>query len=237
MRYQRVLVKLSGQAVAGGREAPFDAAALEHLAREILTLRQAGIQVAIVIGGGNVFRGRDSESWGIDRVEADNIGMLGTVINALLLRGKLNSLGDDSVRVMTAVPIDAIAEPYIRLRAMRHLDRGSTVIFACGNGQPLLTTDYPAVQRAVETQCQAILVAKNGVDGVYDSNPKTNPQAKRYQTLSFKEAIDKRLEVMDHAAFVLAQDHEIPLHVIDVDEKGALSAICRGEDRGTYVRP
>jgi uridylate kinase len=234
-RYKRVMVKLSGEAVAGNGHTPFDAEALEHLAEEILTLHHAGVQVAIVIGGGNVFRGSDSEAWGIDRMEADNIGMLGTVINSLLLRGKLHSLGADRVRVMTAVPINAIAEPYIRLRAISHLDKNNIVIFACGIGQPFLTTDYPAVQRALELDCDVLLVAKHGVDGVYDSDPRVNAEANRFTRISFDEAIDRRLEVMDHAAFVLARQYDLPLHVFSVEQQGVMAAICAGTDHGTYV--
>lgn len=229
------MVKLSGEAVAGNGRSPFDAEALEHLAEEILSLHRAGVQVAIVIGGGNVFRGSDANSWGIDRMEADNIGMLGTVINSLLLRGKLHSLGAERVRVMTAVPINTIAEPYIRLRAINHLSKNNIVIFACGIGQPFLTTDYPAVQRALELDCDVLLVAKHGVDGVYDSDPRTNDSANRYTQISFDEAIDRRLEVMDHAAFVLARQYDLPLHIFGVEKQGVMASICAGNDHGTYV--
>ncbi|HEX3815860.1 MAG TPA: UMP kinase [Mycobacteriales bacterium] len=234
-RYKRVLIKLSGQAVSGDGDATFDASALEHLATEILSVHQTGVNVAVVIGGGNVFRGRDSGSWGIDRIEADNIGMLGTVINSLLLRGKLNSLTGQRVRVMTAIPINSIAEPYVRLRAVNHLSKGEILIFACGNGQPFQTTDYPAVQRALEVDCDALLVGKHGVDGIYDSDPKKNVDARRFETISYGEVIDRRLEVMDHGAFVLAQQHRLPLHVFDVDQSGIMAAICRGEHHGTQV--
>jgi uridylate kinase len=234
-RYKRVLIKLSGQAVAGEGEATFDATALEHLATEILSVHDTGVHVAVVIGGGNLFRGRDSSSWGIDRIEADNIGMLGTVINSLLLRGKLNSLSQQRVRVMTAIPINSIAEPYVRLRAVNHLNKGEILIFACGNGQPFQTTDYPAVQRALEVGCDALLVGKHGVDGIYDSDPKKNKNAQRYETISYAEVIDRRLEIMDHSAFVLAQQHQLPIHVFDVDQPGIMAAICRGEHRGTHV--
>jgi len=234
-RYRRVMVKLSGQAVAGEGETAFDAASLEHLAAEVLAVRREGVQVAIVIGGGNVFRGRDFKAWGIDRIEADNIGMLGTVINSLLLRGRLNSLSEQRVRVMTAIPINDVAEPYIRLRAMSHLAKGEIVIFACGNGQPFQTTDYPSVQRALETGCEAILVGKHGVDGIYDSDPNTHPGARRYERISFDEAIDQRLEVMDHSAFVLARQYNLPLHVFDIAQRGIMASICSGSHHGSYV--
>ncbi|CAO5190999.1 Uridylate kinase [Frankia sp. AiPs1] len=234
-KYRRVVVKLSGRAIAGAEEFGFDSGALEHLAREIIAVRQSGVEVAIVVGGGNLFRGNQSERWGIDRVEADNIGMLGTVINSLLLRGKLTALGEDNLRVMTAVPVPAVAEPYIRLRAAHLLEKGATVILACGNGQPFLTTDYPAVQRALELGADAVLAAKDGVDGVYDSDPKVNPDAQRFSHLSYDEVISRGLRVMDQSAFILARDFGIPLHIFDIEQRGAMTAICQGEHRGTVI--
>ena len=191
MKYQRVVIKLSGQAMAGADGFGFSAQALQHLASQILQMRELGVQVAVVVGGGNVFRGNRSDSWGIDRVEADNIGMLGTVINGLLLRGKLSALGEDNVRVMTAIPINAVAEPFLRLRAKRHLDKGAILIFSGGNGQPFITTDYPSVQRALEIGADALLVAKHGVDGVYDADPGKNPDARRYERLPYNDVVMK----------------------------------------------
>ncbi len=233
--YRRLVLKLSGQAIAGGDEFGFNSDRVTHLATEVLALRATGVQVAVIVGGGNVFRGNRAEDWGIDRVEADNIGMLGTVINAVLLRGRLAALGAHGVRLMTAVPINNLAEPYIRLRALRHLEKGSIVVLAGGNGQPFTTTDYPAVQRAVELEADALLVAKNGADGVYDADPNKNADATRFDRLSYEEVIDRGLGVMDQAAFILARDHRLPLHVFDIDQSGAAAAISSGKHIGTLI--
>ncbi|GAA1596807.1 MULTISPECIES: UMP kinase [Kribbella] len=233
--YRRLVVKLSGQAIAGLNEFGFSSDRLTHLATEVIALRATGVQVAVVIGGGNVFRGNRAEDWGIDRVEADNIGMLGTVINAVLLRGRLTALGAENVRLMTAVPIDNLAEPYIRLRALRHLEKGAIVLLACGNGQPFTTTDYPSVQRAIELQADALLVAKNGTDGVYDADPNRHPDARRFDHLSYQEVIDRGLGVMDQSAFILARDHRLPLHVFDIDRPHAATTIAGGTPLGTLI--
>ncbi|GAA0587283.1 UMP kinase [Kribbella sandramycini] len=233
--YRRLVLKLSGQAIAGGDDFGFDSARLTHLANEVIALRATGVQVAVIVGGGNVFRGNRAEDWGIDRVEADNIGMLGTVINAVLLRGRLAALGAHGVRLMTAVPINNLAEPYIRLRALRHLEKGSIIVLAGGNGQPFTTTDYPAVQRAVELEADALLVAKNGTDGVYDADPNKSPGAKRFDRLGYQEVIDRGLGVMDQSAFILARDHRLPLHVFDIDRPSAAAAISTGAPIGTLI--
>lgn len=234
-RYQRILIKLSGRAVAGVHQSGFSADALDHLAREVLRAHDLGTEIGIVIGGGNVFRGSSAGEWGIDRVEADNIGMLGTVINGILLRGKLTALSDCDIRLMTAIPISSIAEPYIRLRAMSHLANGKIVIVACGIGQPFLTTDYPAVQRAAEINADAILVAKHGTDGVYDGDPNVDPASRRYRTVTYDHVLGQGLSVMDQAAFILARDQKLPLHVFDIDRSGLMAGICRGEEHGTYI--
>jgi uridylate kinase len=235
MKYNRVVIKLSGQAMAGADGFGFSAQALSHLADQIRQMRALGVQVAVVVGGGNVFRGNRSETWGIDRVEADNIGMLGTVINGLLLRGKLSAGGEENVRVMTAIPINAVAEPFLRLRAKRHLEKDAILIFSGGNGQPFITTDYPSVQRALEIGADALLVAKHGTDGVYDTDPRTNPDARRYERLPYDEVLSRRLAVMDQTAFILARDHGLPLHVFDIERDGLMAAICRGEHHGTEI--
>ena len=162
VRYRRLVVKLSGEALAGTAGSGVDPASLAHVAQEILSVHDLGVQIAVVVGGGNYFRGRMAEGWGISRAEADNIGMLGTVMNALMLRGVLTASGGGDVRVMTAIPIQSVAEPFIRLRAVHHLDRGLIVLLAGGIGQPYVTTDYPAVQRALELDADALLVAKIG---------------------------------------------------------------------------
>lgn len=233
--YRRLVIKLSGQAIAGGERFGFSSERLTHLANEVIGAQRSGVQVAVVVGGGNVFRGNRADEWGIDRVEADNIGMLGTVINAVLLRGRLAALGVPDVRLMTAIPINNLAEPYIRLRAIRHLEKGSIVLLGCGNGQPFTTTDYPAVQRAVELRADALLVAKNGADGVYDADPNKVEGARRFDHLTYQEVIDKGLAVMDQSAFILARDHRLPLHVFDIDRPGAAAAIASGQPIGTTV--
>ncbi|MDF2681483.1 MAG: kinase [Brevibacillus sp.] len=235
MRYKRVLVKLSGGAVAGDNGFGFSPEQLEYIAGEILGLLDMGVEVAIVIGGGNIFRGNMADMWGIERVEADNIGTLATVINSLMLRGVLKARVNREVRVMTAVPINAVAEPYIRLRAVHHLEKGYVVIFAGGNGQPYVTTDYPAVQRALEVEADALLVAKHGVDGVFTADPRKDTEAKQYTALSCDEVIRQDLRVMDQSAMILARDHGLPLHVFNFDEPGAMVKICQGEQVGTYI--
>jgi uridylate kinase len=212
-----------------------DPASLAHVAREILGVRDLGVQIAVVVGGGNYFRGRMAEGWGISRAEADNIGMLGTVMNALMLRGVLTASTTIGVRVMTAIPMETVAEPFIRLRALRHLDRGLIVLLAGGIGQPYVTTDYPAVQRALELGADALLVAKHGVDGVYSGDPKLDPDATRYDSLSFADAIAGDLRVMDPAAFILARDHGLVLHVFDAGRAGAMRAIVAGDPVGTKI--
>jgi uridylate kinase len=235
VRYRRVVLKLSGEAVAGAGGWGVDPAGIAHLADEVLTVHALGVEVAVVIGGGNYFRGRMAEGWGIDRAEADNIGMLGTVMNALMLRGVLKGRSDADVRVMTAMPMQNVAEPFIRLRAVRHLERGSLVLLAGGIGQPYVTTDYPAVQRALELSADALLVAKAGVDGVYDADPKEHPDAKRFTHLGYDEALSRGLRVMDQSAFVLANEQHLTMHVFDVAANGAMAAICQGEDVGTRI--
>jgi uridylate kinase len=235
MRYDRVVVKLSGEALAGEAGSGVDPASLARVSREVLSVRELGVQVAVVVGGGNFFRGRMAEGWGISRAEADNIGMLGTVMNALMLRGALTARTDVDIRVMTAVPIQTVAEPFIRLRAIRHLEHGSIVLLAGGIGQPYVTTDYPAVQRALELEAGALLVAKRGVDGVYDSDPRINPNAVRYERLTYDEALAAGVRVMDTSAFVLANEQSLIMHVFDVAAAGAMRQICEGVDLGTRI--
>ena len=234
-RYRRVVVKLSGEALAGAGSSGVDPASLSRVAEEVLSVHNLGVQVAVVVGGGNYFRGRMAEGWGISRAEADNIGMLGTVMNALMLRGVLTARTGTDIRVMTAVPMQSVAEPFIRLRAIRHLEHGSIVILAGGIGQPYVTTDYPAVQRALELETDALLVAKRGVDGVYDSDPKVNPDARRYERLTYDEAIAAGVRVMDTSAFVLANEQALTMHVFDVAAIGVMRQICEGAELGTRI--
>jgi len=235
LRYSRVVVKLSGQALAGPAGWGADPASLGRLADELLSVHELGVELAVVIGGGNYFRGRMADSWGIGRAEADNIGMLGTVMNALMLRGVLTARCESDVRVMTAIPMQSVAEPFIRLRADGHLRRGLIVLLAGGIGQPYVTTDYPAVQRALELDADALLVAKRGVDGVYDTDPNVDPGAKRFTNLTYTEARAAGVKIMDESAFVLANSHGLLMHVFDVAAAGAMSAICQGEDIGTRI--
>ena len=235
LRYHRVVVKLSGEALAGQADWGVDPGALSTVADEILSVRDLGVQVAVVVGGGNYFRGRMAEGWGISRAEADNLGMLGTIMNALMLRGVLTARTDIDIRVMTAVPMQSVAEPFIRLRAVRHLEHGSIVLLAGGIGQPYVTTDYPAVQRSLELEADALLVAKRGVDGVYDSDPKVNPSAVRYQRLTYDEALAAGVRVMDTSALVLANEQSLTMHVFDVAAHGVMRDICEGADLGTRI--
>jgi uridylate kinase len=234
-RYRRVVVKLSGEAFAGPAATGVDPAALAMVSDEVLSVHELGVQIAVVVGGGNYFRGRMAHGWGISRAEADNIGMLGTVMNALMLRGALTSRTETDVRVMTAIPMQSVAEPFIRLRAIRHLEQGRIVLLAGGIGQPYVTTDYPAVQRALELDTDALLVAKRGVDGVYDRDPRTDPAAVRYTRLRYAEALEKGLQVMDTSAFVLANEQSLTMHVFDVAGQGVMRKICEGADLGTLI--
>jgi uridylate kinase len=236
-RYRRVVVKLSGEALAGDGSWGVDPASLAHVADEVLSVHNLGVQVAVVVGGGNYFRGRMADGWGISRAEADNIGMLGTVMNALMLRGALTARTPADVRVMTAIPIQSVAEPFIRLRAIRHLERGLIVLLAGGIGQPYVTTDYPAVQRALELDADALLVAKRGVDGVYDSDPRVNPAAVRYTLLTYDQALAAGVRVMDTSAFVLANEHGLIMHVFDAAAVGVMREIAEGADIGTKITP
>ena len=236
-RYRRVLVKLSGGAFSGPADFGFDKDAVDLLADEILDVTRLGVQVGIMAGGGNIFRGRLAEQWGIERAEADNIGMMATVVNSLILRGALTARGARDVRVMSAIPINTVAEPYIRLRAIKHLEKGLVVVFAAGTGQPYVTTDYPAVQRALEIRAEVLLVAKRGVDGVFTADPKRDPSARRYQTVTYEDVLRQRLDVMDQAAFVLARDHGLPIHVFDAAARAAMRRICQGEEAGTLIAP
>jgi uridylate kinase len=234
-RYRRVVVKLSGEALAGAAGTGADPASLARVADEVLSVHELGVEVAVVVGGGNYFRGRMADGWGISRAEADNIGMLGTVMNALMLRGALTARTDADIRVMTAMPIHSVAEPFIRLRAVHHLERGMIVVLAGGIGQPYVTTDYPAVQRALELDADALLVAKHGVDGVYDADPKHHPDAKRYTSLTYDEALAAGVRIMDTSAFVLANEQSLTMHVFDVGAVGVMRGICEGLELGTKI--
>ena len=235
MKYKRILLKVSGGALSGKNDFGFDKDSLDRITDEIIRANNAGAEVAVLIGGGNIFRGRTAEDWNIERAEADNIGMMATVINSLILRGALVSKGANDLRVMSAIPMDTIAEPYIRLRAVHHLDKGKIVVFGGGIGQPYVTTDYASLQRALEIRADVVLMAKQGTDGVYTDNPNTNPNAKRYKTLSYDEAIEKNLKVVDQSAFILAKDYDMPMYIFDFNQKNSILDICEGKNIGTFV--
>jgi uridylate kinase len=235
MRYKRVLIKLSGGALADKEGNNFGTEELDHIAGEIMSIVNMGIEVSLVVGGGNIFRGSLADTWGIERVEADSIGTLGTIINSLMLRGVLKSKTNKEVRVMTSIPVSTVAEPYIRLRAVHHLDKGYIVIFGGGNGQPFVTTDYPSVQRAIETNSEAILVAKQGVDGVFTSDPKRNKNAKMYHNLNYDDVVTNNIKVMDQSALLLARDYKLPVHIFNFDQAGIMEKICSGQKQGTLI--
>lgn len=237
MKYKRILLKLSGGALGGGNNEDFCKEKLENITNQIINARENGIEVAVLVGGGNIFRGRTAEEWNIERVEADNIGMMATIINSLMLRGAISSKTKNDVRVMTSIPVPSVAEPYIRLKAKKHLDKGRIIIFGGGLGQPFVTTDYPSVQRAIEINADIVLMAKSGTNGVYTADPRKDKTAKRFKTLSYDDVINKNLQVADQSSFVLARDYKMPLYVFDFDEPNAISKICNGELIGTYIGP
>ncbi|WP_231946303.1 UMP kinase [Auraticoccus monumenti] len=229
------MLKLSGEALAGDTGWGVEPDRLAYLSEEVLAVHDLGIQVAVVVGGGNYFRGRMAEGWGIGRAEADNIGMLGTVMNALMMRGALTARTSADVRVMTAVPMQSVAEPFIRLRALSHLDQGRIVILAGGIGQPYVTTDYPSVQRALELEADALLVAKRDIDAVYDKDPNVHPDAVPFTHLTYDAAISTGIKVMDTSAFVLAGEQGLTMHVFDVAQQQLMGRICLGENIGTLI--
>jgi uridylate kinase len=232
-RYRRILVKLSGEALMGDADYGIDPEFVKRLASEIRAVRELGIEVAIVVGGGNIFRGAGLARAGMDRVAADQMGMLATVMNSLALQDALEN-GGVFARVMSAVRIQEVCEDYIRRRALRHLEKGRVTIFAAGTGNPFFTTDTAASLRAIEIEADLLLKATK-VDGVYDSDPVVNPDAVRYERLTYDEVLDRRLNVMDANAIVLCRDQRMPLRVFNLNIAGALVDIARGGDVGTLV--
>jgi uridylate kinase len=231
--YHRVLLKLSGE-VFGGGEVGIDPEVVLSMARQIADVVNAGTQVAVVVGGGNFFRGAELTERGIDRARGDYMGMLGTVMNCLALQDFLEKEGVET-RVQTAITMGQVAEPYIPRRAMRHLEKGRVVIFGAGAGMPYFTTDTVAAQRALEIGCQVLLMAKNGVDGVYDSDPRANPDAVKFERVSYGEVLRRDLRVADAAAFSLCQDNRLPIIVFNLREDGNIARVVRGERIGTLV--
>ena len=235
MKYNRILLKLSGGALSSENKDIFNKGALEHITDQIINASNAGVEVSILVGGGNIFRGKTAEEWEIERAEADNIGMLATIINSLIIRGALTTKTDKDVRVMTSIPINSVAEPYIRLKAIKHLENGAIIILGGGIGQPFVTTDYPSVQRAIEIRADVVLMAKDGTDGVYTNNPNTTHFAKKYKSLNSADAVHKDLHVADSSAFILANEYGMPMYVFDFMETDSILRICAGENIGTYI--
>lgn len=232
-KYRRVVLKLSGEALAGNRGYGIDPDVVKSIAAQIEELVEMGVQVAVVVGGGNIWRGVAGSAKGMDRATADYMGMLATVINALALQDALEKQGV-STRVQTAIEMREVAEPYIRRRAIRHLEKGRVVIFAAGTGNPYFSTDTTAALRAAEVEADVILMAKR-VNGVYDSDPLKNPQARRFERLTYIELLNKGLAVMDSTATSLCMDNRIPIIVFNLNEEGNIKRAVLGENVGTYV--
>lgn len=234
LKYKRVVLKLSGEALAGSQGFGIDPVTIQSIAQQIKEVCELGLETALVVGGGNIWRGASGANKGMDRATADYMGMLATVMNSLALQDALETIGVVT-RVQTAVEMRQFAEPYIRRKAIRHLEKGRVVIFAAGTGNPYFSTDTTAALRAAEMEAEAILMAKKGVDGVYDSDPKLNPDAKKYETLDFLEVLNKGLQVMDSTAASLCMDNGIPLVVFNLDTPGNIMKVVKGEQIGTIV--
>ena len=234
--FRRVLLKLSGEALMGEQQFGIDPAVTSQIAKEIGEIQQLGVQTAVVIGGGNLFRGLAASARGMDRATADYMGMLATVINALALQDALEHIGINT-RVATAIEMRAVAEPFIRRRAVRHLEKGRVVVFAAGTGNPYFTTDTAAALRALELDTDVLLMAKNNVDGVYSADPNADPEARRYRRISHQEAIERNLKVMDTSALALLRDNELPIIVFDVSRQSGIEHAALGDPVGTLVAP
>lgn len=234
IKYKRVVLKLSGEALAGDQGFGINPPELKTVAKEIKEVHAMGVQVCIVVGGGNMWRGVTGEKLGMERAQADYIGMLATIMNALSLQDALEGIGV-STRVQTSIEMRQIAEPYIRRKAIRHLEKGRVVIFAGGTGSPYFSTDTTAALRAAEMNADAILMAKNGVDGVYSADPKKDPNAKKYAHLTHMDIIDKHLHVMDSTASSMSMDNHIPLVVFNLNTPGNILKVVKGEHIGTTI--
>lgn len=233
MKYKRVLLKLSGEALMGSLQYGIDNERLKEYANEIKKVVDEGCEVAIVIGGGNIFRGLAGAAFGMDRVQGDYMGMLATVINGMALQGALEDIGV-MTRLQSAIEMDKIAEPFIKRRATRHLEKGRVVIFGAGTGNPYFTTDTAATLRAIEIGADVILKGTR-VDGIYDSDPEKNASAVKFNSLSFKEVFEKGLKVMDMTAFTLSHENNLPIIVFDMNKEGNLLSLIKGENIGTLV--
>ncbi len=232
--YRRVLLKLSGEVFGGAKGIGVDPDVVQDIAKQIADVARSGVQVAIVVGGGNYFRGAELSQRGMDRSRADYMGMLGTVMNCLALQDFLEKEGVQT-RVQTAITMGQVAEPYIPLRAIRHLEKGRVVIFGAGAGMPFFTTDTVSAQRALEIGAEALLLAKSGVDGVYSADPKKDSTATKYDTISYDEVLSKSLAVADAAAFALCRENKLPIVIFDLMQNGNIARAVRGETIGTLV--
>jgi uridylate kinase len=233
-KFNRIMLKLSGEALMGNREFGTDGAEVDRIAKQVAAVRDKKVEVAIVVGAGNIYRGIEGASNGMDRATGDYMGMLATVLNALTLQDALERFGQHT-RVMSAIDVKEVAEPYIRRRAMRHLEKGRVVIFAAGTGNPFFTTDTAAALRALEIHAETILMAKNGVEGVYDSDPAINPEAEFIPAISHREAIERDLRVMDSTALSLCMDNDLPIYVFNMADERNIDRIVCGENVGTLV--
>ncbi len=233
-KFGRILLKLSGEALMGHLDYGTDAGEVDRIAGQVAAVRERGVEVAIVVGAGNIYRGLDGASAGMDRATGDYMGMLATVLNALTLQDALERMGQHT-RVMSAIDVKEVAEPYIRRRAMRHLEKGRIVIFAAGTGNPFFTTDTAAALRALEIHAEAILMAKNGVEGVFDSDPATNPTATFIPRITHRQAIEQGLRVMDSTALSLCMDNDLPIYVFNMADERNIDRIVSGETVGTLV--
>ena len=233
--FKRVLLKLSGE-VFGGGKVGLDPGVVRDIAEQIAEANRGGVQIALVIGGGNFFRGAELQQQGMDRTRADYMGMLGTVMNCLAMQDFLEKAGVET-RVQTAITMGQVAEPYIPRRAIRHLEKGRVVIFGAGAGMPFFSTDTVSAQRALEIKCDAVLMSKNGVDGVYDSDPRTNPDARKLDTVTFSKALEAGLRVVDAAAFALCRENNLPMLVFGMEAPGNITRALQGERIGTLVTP
>lgn len=233
-KYKRILIKLSGEALAGEKGVGIDIETVKTIAKEIAEVHSSGVEIALVIGGGNLWRGEPAAAAGMDRVQADYTGMLGTVMNALVMADSLQQNGVDT-RVQTSIPMQNVAEPYIRGRALRHLEKNRIVIFAAGIGSPYFSTDTTAALRAAEIDAEAILMAKNGVDGVYNADPKKDANAVKFNELTHGEVIKRGLKIMDATASTLSMDNDIDLVVFNMNEAGNIKRVVFGEAIGTTV--
>ncbi len=235
LKFKKILLKISGEALLGSQEFGIDPKPVEMICNEIKKVHELGVQVAVVVGGGNIFRGmKNSQKLGMDQASGDYVGMLATVMNAIALQSELRKTGVPC-RVQSALDINKIAEPYIRFKAIRHLEKNRVVIFAAGTGNPFFTTDTAAALRAAEIGAEAMLMAKNGVDGVYDDDPRVNPNAKKYEKIKYDDIIVNNLKVMDLTSCSLCKQNNIPIYVFDFAQEDSIVKILNNENIGTYV--